>query len=502
MQWLQLTRRDVIFLQECHLPYTLGSEALLDGWKGQYFWSGSNESRCTGVVTLLGRREMSVEGTQDIIPGRLLCLDATYQGVQLRLINVYAPVRCMERKEVWESLAGLLATRRQVIVGGDFNCPLGLADLVSVKGRRKLDSSSRELRELMGTFGMVDTFRRVHGTRPEFTWADKSGGTQSRIDFIFVSDKVNVGSAGVEPFPLSDHRMVVAGLVIPGGVERGKGVWKMNVGLLAEQELVEDFKRAYASWRTLQVCFPTRVEWWGHVKCRIRKFFQCYSRRKGVGRDLRQWNARLERLYGLLKLGFPVGERIAEMKGRVASVLEKRARQLVYRARVRATEDREQCTRFFLKAGREGDNEMRELVSPTRGRQVTTEGMISVAEDFYGELYKGKGIDGGRREELLGALGKRVENPEALGERIQWEEVEGAVKGLNKNRTPGPDGIPADFYIKFWELLKEDVVQICRETLEEGQVPDDMQEGLVTLIYKGKGERRDLGGGSRTLWWF
>ncbi|XP_075923073.1 uncharacterized protein LOC142924556 [Petromyzon marinus] len=51
-----------------------------------------------------------------------------------------------------------------------------------------------------------------------------------------------------------------------GGVKRGKGVWKLNVGLLVDQEVAEDFTRAYTSWRTLQLCFPTRVEWWGQIK--------------------------------------------------------------------------------------------------------------------------------------------------------------------------------------------------------------------------------------------
>jgi mannosylglycoprotein endo-beta-mannosidase len=38
------------------------------------------------------------------------------------------------------------------------------------------------------------------------------------------------------------------------------------------------------------------------------------------------------------------------------------------------------------------------------------------------------------------------------------EEVKKAVMQMKKNRAPGPDGFPAEFYQNFWDILKSDLM--------------------------------------------
>ncbi|CAN0334440.1 unnamed protein product [Lampetra planeri] len=60
---------DIYFLQECHLPYSLGRAELIESWDGHCFWSGSNTNKHTGVVILLGSRNVEIQETQEMVPG-------------------------------------------------------------------------------------------------------------------------------------------------------------------------------------------------------------------------------------------------------------------------------------------------------------------------------------------------------------------------------------------------------------------------------------------------
>lgn len=179
-------------------------------------------------------------------------------------------------------------------------------------GGRRLDPSSRKLSGLIKVFKLTDTFRLMHPMRPGFTRTGGSGVSQSRIDFLFVSAKVRRDSVGIEPFSILDHKLVVAKFQVPGGLRLGRGIWRMNTGLLADGKVTVDFIRRCEEWRSLLGCFGTMAEWWGIIKGQIRDFFQAYSRRRGVRNELREWNDRLERAHKLLELGFPVMSEIRQ----------------------------------------------------------------------------------------------------------------------------------------------------------------------------------------------
>jgi hypothetical protein len=42
------------------------------------------------------------------------------------------------------------------------------------------------------------------------------------------------------------------------------------------------------------------------------------------------------------------------------------------------------------------------------------------------------------------------------------KEVLDAIEQMEKNKAPGPDGIPAEFYQTFWDLIKEDFMGMVK----------------------------------------
>ena len=70
---------------------------------------------------------------------------------------------------------------------------------------------------------------------------------------------------------------------------------------------------------------------------------------------------------------------------------------------------------------------------------------------------------------------------------ITKEELFLAILKLQRGKSPGPDGIPAEFYQKFWFLLQDfyfDYIKQVRDTA----FPDKKNASITSLLYKDRGE--------------
>lgn len=79
-----------------------------------------------------------------------------------------------------------------------------------------------------------------------------------------------------------------------------------------------------------------------------------------------------------------------------------------------------------------------------------------------------------------------------LKHELGIEEVKQVVFSFGKGKAPGLDGLPIEFYQTFWEEIKDDLMEMLRECLELKRLGKSMREGLITILYKNKGDRNDL----------
>ena len=89
---------------------------------------------------------------------------------------------------------------------------------------------------------------------------------------------------------------------------------------------------------------------------------------------------------------------------------------------------------------------------------VTTQaGMESMAIEFYRRLFSEQ--DGTQPELITDWVQEKVtaEMNDRLLAHFSFEEVENALFMMHPNKSPGPDGFNAGFYIKHWQILKDAV---------------------------------------------
>ena len=63
-----------------------------------------------------------------------------------------------------------------------------------------------------------------------------------------------------------------------------------------------------------------------------------------------------------------------------------------------------------------------------------------------------------------------------------------ALSGMAKSKSPGLDGLPAEFYLAFWEVLDSDLAEVFNASLDSRSLPFSQSDALILLIFK-KGDR-------------
>ena len=63
-------------------------------------------------------------------------------------------------------------------------------------------------------------------------------------------------------------------------------------------------------------------------------------------------------------------------------------------------------------------------------------------------------------------------------------EILNSLKQLKNNKSPGYDGLTAEFYKFFWNNFKEMLIDSITLSLRNGELPNSQKNGVITLIPK------------------
>ena len=71
---------------------------------------------------------------------------------------------------------------------------------------------------------------------------------------------------------------------------------------------------------------------------------------------------------------------------------------------------------------------------------------------------------------------------------LDENELFDALQQLKDNKSPGPDGLTKEFYVKFWDDLKVLYLKCIDNIFQKGELTEMQKRGAIKTVFK-KGDR-------------
>lgn len=433
--------------------------------------------------------------------GRYIQAEFTFQDSCFRVLCVYAPNRNPTRDLFLDQLGDLVDPAVPTILCGDFNT---VFDRSLDRAGSVIDDVSREstlaLTRLFESCCVVDIWRCLHPAVSAFTWSRWDGSLSSRIDLVGCPYPwiASVQACDILPCPFSDHCAVLFCVNVPLAVARGPGRWKLNVSFLDDDDYVSLISDFLVDWRRHQNRYSSLAKWWEACKDRIKglsiKYGVAKSRVNSGHRDIlvrlaEHLKAKLD-LGNLSCLG-PYNSTLAEL----AKFDLRVAQGAQVRSRVKWVEEGETSSAFFFRLERKRGVDRR--ISALRAADGTVvsdaTSLCDVITSFYSSLFCSEPTDHASRVSLLRHINSTLSSSDAevCEGLLSLEECYAALAGMARRKAPGSDGLPMEFYLKFWDLLGEDLVCVLNSCFRSGRLSRSQRRGVISLSFK-KGDRLDI----------
>ena len=72
-----------------------------------------------------------------------------------------------------------------------------------------------------------------------------------------------------------------------------------------------------------------------------------------------------------------------------------------------------------------------------------------------------------------------------LKQNITLDELQDIINSMDKNKSPGIDGIPVEFYQTHWEVIKHELCEIVNESMSVNLLSESQRKAVIVLIEKG-----------------
>ncbi|GFR99073.1 reverse transcriptase [Elysia marginata] len=169
------------------------------------------------------------------------------------------------------------------------------------------------------------------------------------------------------------------------------------------------------------------------------------------------------------------------------------------RARIKWVEEGEKSTKFFLnlEKTRAQGNIINRLVRQDNTIVSSSTEILNEIRNYYGNLYK----ENKTEKEIMQStslFSKNIIFPQLkeeekikCDEELSEQEISFALKTMKNRSSPGPDGIPVEFYKMFWKDLKKLFIEAMKYSQNIGKLSPTQRQGTISLIHKGKELSKD-----------
>ncbi|PIK61757.1 reverse transcriptase [Apostichopus japonicus] len=158
------------------------------------------------------------------------------------------------------------------------------------------------------------------------------------------------------------------------------------------------------------------------------------------------------------------------------------------RARIQFVEADEKPTIRFYRDDTKSvvDRRIRAVCHPGGVVVESPQAVLGVFGSFFSNLYSRAAVSEDLQEDLLSGIDKAPPESknDSLGSNLSVGELWTAVAAMKKGKSPGPDGLPAEFYRTFWEVLGGDLRDVFATAFQLNYMSQTQRVGNIVLLPK------------------
>ena len=183
-----------------------------------------------------------------------------------------------------------------------------------------------------------------------------------------------------------------------------------------------------------------------------------------------------------------VAERIFTLKKELENIMEYRSKRAIIRSKSRWYNEGEKNSRYFLnlekrhcKQGTISQLKINDTVF------VTTDGdILSECTAFYKNLCASKNPDILQSTSFskVNSISLTSEEQSLCEGPLTQKECFEALKNMESDKTPGTDGLPAEFYKVFWADISSFLISALNYGFDSGHLSVTQRRGVIKLIPK------------------
>ena len=176
-------------------------------------------------------------------------------------------------------------------------------------------------------------------------------------------------------------------------------------------------------------------------------------------------------------------DEMTRVKTIIDSKEKEKARGIQIRAKAKLLDNREDPSDYFVhKEVHQGKKKTIREIEIDGTRTQNQKDITTAFSDFYKKLYTAEQVSQ-MTEEYLAHVPK-LDRDETIGRDITLGDIKEAIKQMENNKSPGPDGLTKEFYNEFIDLLGPILVKLFKQIHGSSSLTPSMKLSYITLICK------------------
>ena len=190
-----------------------------------------------------------------------------------------------------------------------------------------------------------------------------------------------------------------------------------------------------------------------------------------------------------------ISGQIGKVQQELGTIHNKWVQGAKIRSKEQFYQDDEKPTKYFfnLETHQQSQKEISVLVDEQGVKHTSHKDVMKHMAEFYEDLYTFEPTNANAQETLLNVIHRCLpeEVRASLEGPLTLRECYQAMVTMEKRKSLGSDGLPVEFYLLFWEIIGNDLVDVLNHSCEVSTLPTSMRQAMITLAYK-KGDKKQL----------